>query len=385
MSSPAGSADMNPAGVTARIRLCGGMILMAYLTCHLSNLWLGLWSLERMEQWRQLIMPPWQTWIGQSLLYGALVSHMALGLLALSGRRRAASMQAGDIAQLVLGLLIPPLLALHVLAARGAALLDGFQPSYGWFMVMYWKQAPFNGLKQVLVVSIAWMHGCLGLHTWLRLRPWWPTAAGFVYPMVFLVPILALLGFVSAGEQALALLKDDPDWTGRITAAAARFATVSPTLLTVQDVGLAIYAVALTVALACFAVRTRRHRQTIALVDYVDGPTVRASLGVSILEASRLNDLPHASACAGHARCGTCRVRVIAGMDNLSLPQPIETERLRRIGMGPDVRLACQALLTGPSIALLRLVPADQDEAAARDPLGWPMRRPPVAAGAGGA
>ncbi|MEA2730192.1 MAG: adenylate cyclase [Acetobacteraceae bacterium] len=163
---------MNMAGMTARIRLWGGMILMLYLICHLSNLWLGLWSLERMEQWRPVIMPPWRTWVGRSLLYGALGSHMVLGLVAVSKRRRAAAMRAGDAAQLVLGLLIPPLLVLHVLAARGAALLDGFQPSYSWFMYAYWKQAPFNGLKQVVVVSIAWMHGCLGLHTWLRLRPW---------------------------------------------------------------------------------------------------------------------------------------------------------------------------------------------------------------------
>jgi hypothetical protein len=26
---------------------------------------------------------------------------------------------------------------------------------------------------QVLIVSAAWIHGCVGLHTWLRLRPWW--------------------------------------------------------------------------------------------------------------------------------------------------------------------------------------------------------------------
>src|SRR5579864_2534159 len=101
--------------LVARIRLCGGMLLMLYVICHLSNLSLGLWSLQLMEQWRQVIMVPWQSWIGQ-------------------------------------------------------------------FMLVYWKQAPLNGLRQVLVVSAAWIHGCVGLHTWLRLRPWWPKVAGFVYP-----------------------------------------------------------------------------------------------------------------------------------------------------------------------------------------------------------
>jgi hypothetical protein len=68
-------------------------------------------------------------------------------------------------------------------------------------------------------------------------------------------------------------------------------------------------------------------------------------------------------------------------MDSLSPPQPVELELLHRIGSGPDVRLACQALLVGPSITLQRLVPADEDEAAARDPLGWSMREPSAAAG----
>src|ERR1700722_12782531 len=117
---------MSPANIVARTRLCGGMILMTYVTCHLSNLSLGVWSLRLMDLWRPVIMGPWQTWIGQTLLYGALASHLALGLLALSNRRGAASMTPTDLAQLALGLLIPPLLASHLLASRGAAVLDDF-------------------------------------------------------------------------------------------------------------------------------------------------------------------------------------------------------------------------------------------------------------------
>jgi hypothetical protein len=52
----------------ARVRLCGGMLLMLYVICHLSNLSLGLWSLQLMERWRHGIMVPWQSWIGQLLL-----------------------------------------------------------------------------------------------------------------------------------------------------------------------------------------------------------------------------------------------------------------------------------------------------------------------------
>lgn len=379
-----GHLNMSLAAGGARIRLCGGMILLLYVFGHLSNLWLGLWSLQRMEQWRHVIMVPWQSPVGQFLLYGALASHIILGLVSLGSRRRAGSMRLGDIAQLVLGLIIPPLLVLHLLASRGAILLDGFQPSYGWFMVVYWKQAPFNGLKQVLLVAVAWIHGCLGLHTWLRLRPWWPKAAGFIYPLVFLVPILALLGFVEAGKEAVALLNGgDPVWAADVAAASAHFTKISPTLLLLQDIFLGVYAAALALALAIFIIRSHRRRRHTALVEYVEGPTVRTSLGISILEVSRINDLPHASACAGHARCATCRVKVIAGMNNLSPPQPQETELLNRIGLEADVRLACQALLIGPGVTVQRLVPADEEEEAARDPLGWTINDLPASASAG--
>jgi adenylate cyclase len=363
---------MSLATVATRVRLCGGMVLMLYVICHLSNLSLGLWSLRMMDEWRPLIMTPWQSWVGQTMLYGALASHLALGLVALANRRSAASMGPSEVAQLALGLLIPPLLASHLLASRGATLLDGFHPSYSWFLYVYWKHAPLHGLQQVFVVSAAWIHGCLGLHTWLRLRPWWPRAAGFVYPMVFLLPILALLGFVEAGKEIIASFDGgNLVWAAEIANQAAQFAQISPTLLMLQTIFFIAYGTALAVALGAFAGRAHRRRQVTARIDYVEGPTVRAALGLSVLEASRANDLPHASACAGHGRCATCRVMVVSGMQNLSSPLPAETELLERLGLGSDVRLACQAFLTGPSITIHRLVPADEEEEAARDPIGW--------------
>jgi adenylate cyclase len=376
--------DVTLAAVVARVRLASGMILMLYVVCHLSNLSLGLWSLDVMERCRPAIMAPWQTWVGQILLYGALTSHGVLGLVALSGRRSAASLQRSDVAQLALGLLIPPLLVLHILSSRGANLLDGFQASYGWFLTVYWKQAPLRGLEQVFVVSAAWIHGCYGMHTWLRLRPWWPAAAGFVYPMVFLIPILALLGFVEAGKEAIARFDGgDPVWAAGVVAASARIATISPTLLRIQGIFIAAYGAALVFALAAFAVRSHRRRRASARVEYVGGSIVRGALGLSILEVSRTNDLPHASACAGHARCATCRVKVIAGMNNLSPPQLLETELLNKAGFGPDIRLACQALLIGPGVTIQRLVAADEEEEAARDAPEWKNHDVPAAAGAG--
>src|SRR5581483_1962631 len=140
---------MRAAGIIVSIRLIGGMVLMLFVTCHLSNLALGLVSLDLMEAWRPRILAAWQTYPGLALLYGALASHLVLGLVALAKRRSAASFRATDVAQLTLGLLIPVLLALHVLGMRGTVALGGAHVSYGLALIIYWKFVPFYGLKQV--------------------------------------------------------------------------------------------------------------------------------------------------------------------------------------------------------------------------------------------
>ncbi len=33
-----------------------------------------------------------------------------------------------------------------------------------------------------MVVGVTWIHGCIGLFTWMRLKSWWPKAALIAYP-----------------------------------------------------------------------------------------------------------------------------------------------------------------------------------------------------------
>jgi len=79
-------------------------------------------------------------------------------------------------------------------------------------------------------------------------------------------------------------------------------------------------------------------------LSYGNGRTVRVPKGLSVLEASLRNNVPHASVCGGRARCSTCRIRVIG--DCTSLPQPSQRRRScsTRVGAGSDpaIRLACQ-------------------------------------------
>ena len=52
-------------------------------------------------------------------------------------------------------------------------------------------------------------------------------------------------------------------------------------------------------------------------------------------------------ACRGEGVCGACRVRVLAGQENLSPPTDCEVRMARRRPLAADERYACQAHVTG--------------------------------------
>src|SRR6185295_3986687 len=79
-------------------------------------------------------------------------------------------------------------------------------------------------------------------------------------------------------------------------------------------------------------------------LSYGTGRTVRVPKGLSVLEASLRNNVPHASICGGRARCSTCRIRVMGDCSSLPAPSKREVFVLNRVGAGgdPAIRLACQ-------------------------------------------
>jgi adenylate cyclase len=84
-------------------------------------------------------------------------------------------------------------------------------------------------------------------------------------------------------------------------------------------------------------------RRGMVSLSYGNGRTVRVPKGLSVLEASLRNNVPHASVCGGRARCSTCRIRIIG--DCSALPEPSQREAfvLGRVGAAdPSIRLACQ-------------------------------------------
>ena len=63
----------------------------------------------------------------------------------------------------------------------------------------------------LLVLIIAWIHGCIGLYFWLRLKTFFRRAAPFLLAAAVLIPVLAMLGIYQGGRT---VMKDsaDPEW-----------------------------------------------------------------------------------------------------------------------------------------------------------------------------
>ena len=325
-----------------RLYLITGLVLFAYLLTHLFNHALGLVSLEALEAGRQVFLSLWRNPPMTLLLYGALALHVGLALRSLY-RRRHLRMPAWEASQLVLGLAIPPLLALHILATRFAYEVLGVDDSYVYVILAIFVFSPILGVKQAVVLLVAWLHACVGLHFWLRIRPWYAAARPYAFAAALLLPAFALTGFLAAGRE-VARLAADPDWLAAALVRARVPDAAGVAQIHDLETG-ALFAMAVLLGLVLLA-RTLRdwrdRRRGIFQVTYPEGRRVRAATGATLLEVSRGAGIPHASVCGGRGRCSTCRVRVGVGADRLPPPSEAEARVLARIGAAPNTRLACQ-------------------------------------------
>jgi len=91
-----------------------------------------------------------------------------------------------------------------------------------------------------------------------------------------------------------------------------------------------------------------------------DHKVVETKRSQTILAAALKAGIPHTHACGGNARCSTCRVLVLEGMEHCSEPTWKETRIVKKLGFSPSFRLACQTVVTGQvSVRRLVLDPAD--------------------------
>ena len=352
------------------LRLVTGLVLMLFVAGHMANLMLGIHSLAAMEHWRMWLMEPWRTLPAKVLLVCSALVHIALGLYSIS-QRRSLSMSKTDVVQLCLGLATPPLLLNHAVVMHMAGeVTPRFDATFGQFLAVYWSFSPGYALQQLCVVMAVWIHAAVGLYSWLVIKPVWKRIGGLVLPVLFAIPVLALIGFAESGKEVVEKLANDAAWRAHITENLRKVVAVTDPLNTMQNRILAVYAVLALAAAAFLAWRMLRDRAMVK-VSYDEGFTARGRRGLSILEMSLANDIPHAHVCSARGRCGTCRVRVDAGAASLSAQKENETRTLVRVAAEQNMRLACQARVLGDGVAVTRVLPAYADASAARAPEEW--------------
>ena len=335
-----------------RARLVSGLILFAFALTHFLNHAAGLVHIEtmhEMQQWRWVVT---RSYPGTIVLLAALLIHMALGLYKLA-ERKTFNLPPWELVQLALGILIPFLLLPHIVNTRIAKVWFGVEDNYLYELARLW---PASAIVQSTLLLIVWIHGCLGIHFWLRLYSPYRAIQPVLLFIAIAIPLSAIAGFMVSG-RAVAQLIEDPAMLARV-----KELTQWPNDAANAKLGeyRAMVRLGFAGILALIALYIGfRHMQRLTApritVRYVGGPTVKVAPGGSLLEISRMHRISHAAVCGGRARCSTCRVRVDDAAAPLPPPEFAESITLGAIQAPENVRLACQIRPT-TSITVTRLL-----------------------------
>lgn len=338
------------------LRLISGLILFAFVFMHLVNHSLGLISIEAMEEFRSVRTSVTRSWAGTAILMLAAIVHAILGIEKIVSRRLSAISTRG-LVQIATGILIPVLLARHLIGMRISHELFGVNDNYEFAL---WAMWPAEAWRQAGLIALVWFHGTIGLYMWIRFQPWFTYLKGPLLVIAALVPTLAFAGFEVAGKQF------HETRTFESPLVSEQYTTI------VRIMDMALYAslalIAAVVLIKAGQWVTAGFKPKVSVV-YNNTITKTAPAGLTLLEISREAGIPHASVCGGRARCSTCRVKIVSGGENLLPADAQELKVLSRAGIdSADVRLACQ-IRPRDQISIIPLVPAGRatDRRSSRD------------------
>ena len=326
-----------------RLRLWSGLIVTIYVIPHLINHALGLISLDAMEAMRKVMAAIWFGPPGGPILLAAFLIHFFLSLFSLYSRSTL-RMPVWEAAQIGLGILIFPLILVHIIGTQVAGQMLGFEPTYEYVISAIWVSDPIRGVQQTFMMFIVWAHMCMGLHFWLRLKSWYAKWTPVLYAAAVLLPVLSFLGLARVGRQLTQVYEQTPEYLERVFGPIIRS---DPDLM--QDISQLepnisiIFAILIvSVFLGRFIRMLYRNRHGTYHVSIPDGRILTAPAGQTILETLRTAGVPHAAVCGGRGRCTTCRVHVGEAAKELPPPGDVEKRALQRVHAEPEVRLACQ-------------------------------------------
>ena len=326
-----------------QVRLVSGMVLFGYLVSHFLNHALGNVSMEALARGVYIHTLFWQFLPIAVVFYTACLVHAGLGIWALYERRQF-KWKAMEPIQLVLGLSIPALIIAHIVGVRLGHTLFEHEKLYPQVLYQFFVAAPMRLWQMFAVMVIAWVHGSIGLYFWLRMKAFYRWGAPFLLAAAVLIPTVAFLGIYQGGRTVIADSRST-EWRAEYVSS-DQLGTVAQqeVLDSITDYLMTGYlGLVVLVLLAKGARAAYERRGGMINLSYGNGRKVRVPKGLSVLEASLRNNVPHASVCGGRARCSTCRIRIIGDCSGLPEPSQREAFVLGRVGTAdPSIRLACQ-------------------------------------------
>lgn len=325
------------------LRLYSGLTLFAYVLTHLLNHAAGIVSPELMEEFSNFSTEIWKFPPLEILLLAALIVHFILAASRLTGRR-SLRLRKSEWAQMILGLSIPFLMFRHLVATRIIDLGFDVHSNYERVLLDLAVFVPMQGIMQAITVIVVWSHGCIGIHFWLRVKPFYPKWRNVLATLAILIPTLALAGYAAASAE---IIRRTEEGGRKYVFGVLDAANVNQAAISFYENAL-IPCTILTLALALAPFGIRQIRQTIdrvkrgPMLNLPNGRSIRVPPGATALEALRDAGIPMASVCGGHGRCTTCRLHCGSGLEQLAIPGQIEAAALKSIQAPRGMRLACQ-------------------------------------------
>ncbi len=93
-----------------------------------------------------------------------------------------------------------------------------------------------------------------------------------------------------------------------------------------------------------------------------DEQVVDAKQAYSLLDAALDAGIPHTHVCGGNARCSTCRVLILEGLECCGPRTPAEQALADHLHLEPNVRLACQTELVNSGRITVRRLALDSED-----------------------
>ena len=220
-----------------------------------------------------------------------------------------------------------------------------------------------SGALQAVLLLIVWIHGCLGVHFWLRLKPFYPRAQNVLLSVAVLLPALALLGYYQGGERNAAIGRGPG--LARASHDAGPRRDRSPERRSARLIATARSPFwPRRLPLRLLARGLRRWRERRVGLDQTDLSRPHDSRAARIERAGSEPSQQHpACACLRRARSLLHLPHPHPRRHRAQLPAASAAERavLERIGAGAGVRLACQ-LAPDHDIAFVPLLPPACDD-----------------------